>query len=169
MGAGKGKSRRSQTNKSHLSSQTTATEALLSGQWTTCKYEKWQEFVKDSGLVKTQIAKYYLGEINRELAAFEYEKILAEMFADAVAVAALVLPDKYEINDLKFAVKQTTYDHQVLVTLKDGTEVNTLRFSFDLGKERMMYYQIHYLFNEVSNGLNQIENELISAKTSSKK
>ena|ERR1035437_6652014 len=94
MGAGKGKSRRS------LSVSAPAAQKVEA---VTLQRETWKNFVKSSGLENTNLYDYYLGAGNRQASdAAQYEKIVTELFSDAVSVGAILLPEPYQADDFRF-------------------------------------------------------------------
>jgi hypothetical protein len=94
MGGGKGKSRR--VRSVTLSSQPAQ---VLTEKWT-----EWQEFVWGSKMGDVQLHEYYLGTAPEELTSEDYEKLLTELFSDAVAVGAIALPDPYRPDDFAFRI-----------------------------------------------------------------
>ena len=81
MGAGRGKTRRAQA------------VVILSGlKKVIFDEEKWNEFLKTSKLTDVKLSQYYLRGVSCRTGV-EYEKVFNELFADAVAVNAIVLPE----------------------------------------------------------------------------
>jgi hypothetical protein len=64
----------------------------------------WAEFMKLSGLRKVNLHEYYLGSPSPDASTAEYQKIITELFEDAVAVGALILPPPYKTKDFLFQV-----------------------------------------------------------------
>ena len=71
-------------------------------------YEKWAEFLEKSGLRNVKACKYYLGRDEHWTAYSEEEhsRLITDLFADAVTVGALELPDPYVAHDFKFRVRR---------------------------------------------------------------
>ena len=67
---------------------------------------KWRDFLLDSGLDYTKLYRYYLkrGSLPMPSQA-EYQTLLDELFADAVDMDVIVLPDQYTREDFKIVVK----------------------------------------------------------------
>ena len=127
MGSGRGKTRRAKTG--IFPSSTTK-----SG-FPTATYEpaKLEEFLRRSAVADVNTYEYYLGPerayapVNeRQRPDVDHEKVLAEVFADAVEVGAIVLPDSYATEDFSFRmvddVNDNVYDRQFDVVLKDRPE-----------------------------------------------
>jgi hypothetical protein len=109
MGAGQGKTRRAQAVASKPSERTVACEALY-------KAEVWAEFIRNAGIDGLRLQQYYLGHplaSSQQVSDQEYETILAGLFADAVTVGAIVLPDPYKIEDFQFKVGSHTRGRRV--------------------------------------------------------
>ena len=67
--------------------------------------EKWEEFVVNSRIGDVNMHNYYAdGKIDSSsaLAHTLYSRVLSELFADGVAVGAVVLPDDYVPADFVF-------------------------------------------------------------------
>ena len=92
MGSGQGKARRAK-----------APIIAAQGQAT---YQKspWDEFLRDNELMSVGVAQYYLGYRPQVPTKVEYNKVLNEIFADLVAVGAIVLPGSYLAKDFRFAL-----------------------------------------------------------------
>jgi hypothetical protein len=103
MGAGKGKNKRAQALKAVAKSRP-ALEVFLrnSMQNEFMNHGNWDEFVNKTG--RAPLQQYYLGGEKESLSDEDYEKILAELFSDAVTVGAIILPDRYEAEDLTIKV-----------------------------------------------------------------
>src|ERR1039458_2233951 len=93
MGAGQGKTRRAQQ------AQPANKEAVHN------KPEKWEEFIKNSGLTSAKLHQYYLKNTPKPLTHEDYNKLMNELFADCVAVGAITLPNPYEAKDFEFKVR----------------------------------------------------------------
>src|ERR1035437_3757109 len=67
---------------------------------------KWRDFLHDSGLDYTKLYRYYLkrGSLPTPSQA-EYQTLLDELFADAVDMDVVVLPDQYTREDFKIVVR----------------------------------------------------------------
>jgi hypothetical protein len=79
----------------------------------------WYEFVKNSGLKKVSLHEYYLGYASRQLTDKEYEKLLTELFRDAVVLGVIVLPTSYTAEDFQFEVAS-----QAKVILRNKPELS---------------------------------------------
>ena len=93
MGAGKGKARRGQVTVS-------SGEAIFA-----MDMNKWQDFVSGSGLEGVTLREYYVEDFTVNALGISpgaYTKIIAEIFADAVAIGAIVLPKPYKADDFEF-------------------------------------------------------------------
>lgn len=82
--------------------------------------DKWEDFVSAANVGSVKVAQYYLGRPapshrvvvfgDRNVIALadmsneDYGNIIAGLFADAVEVGALVLPDEYDVGDFSFKV-----------------------------------------------------------------
>ena len=113
MGSGKGKTRR--TSGLQPGSRITSGAPQLRAQtqkttWSPPPYiyedsfDKWTEFVHDSGLEGTNYFKYYLGDdysVNNSATwtVPNMEKAFNELFEDAVAIGAIELPQSYVAED----------------------------------------------------------------------
>jgi hypothetical protein len=105
MGAGKGKARRARMMPSEAPSKNKAI---------TYKQGRWFEFLESNKLKKVGLYKYYLGEgaiMDRGGVARagkgwnddDHEKVVTELFADAVEVGMITLPEDYEVEDFEFS------------------------------------------------------------------
>src|ERR1035437_6915780 len=67
---------------------------------------KWNDFVNGAGLERMRMDRYYLGgALPRNLTKrtkLGCEKLLTNLFADAILVGAVVLPDPYNYEDFTF-------------------------------------------------------------------
>ena len=62
---------------------------------------RWDRFVADSGLHDKSLYGYYLGNVPDYPDEAENEKVLAELFADAVDLGAITLPSPYKVEDFQ--------------------------------------------------------------------
>lgn len=116
MGAGKGKSNRVST-----STGATVSAALLN-------WARWEEFASDSDTANVFLYEYYLGNyprkathvLNRKYTRAQEEEVVAELFADAASVGAVLLPSPYTPEDFEFKMiqDQIRQNQQVSVILK---------------------------------------------------
>ena len=71
--------------------------------------QKWNEFVTSGGLRKVPLNKYYLesgfGGSGSAYPA-KCEEVLSELFADAVAIGAVVLPAPYTVDNFRVWVNR---------------------------------------------------------------
>ena len=98
MGSGRGKTRRSQTARPQLGVQTSTPP----GERVIQDWKKWVEFVKNDGLGEVNVYEYYLGREPWQATHLQSAKVAAELFADAVALGAVVLPSPYKAEDFIF-------------------------------------------------------------------
>ena len=116
MGSGKGKTRR-------VGAAATRADLVVFEQ------SLWQDFVSDSGLGDTPLAQYYLGRNVRRYKGSEFERVLNELFADAVAVGAITLPPSYRAEYFIFAVEEKDKfpkdecDYYTTVLSRNGAKV----------------------------------------------
>ena len=71
---------------------------------TSLEKTKWAKFVKKGKLQNMNVYHYYLGRTPGQVSEAEREKILDELFKDAVAVGALLLPRDYEAKDFRLSI-----------------------------------------------------------------
>lgn len=106
MGSGKGK-----TNRAH---------ALPVARWALDYDEaKWDKFVANTGGKDVNFYQYYLGKTSKTYTDAEHEQTIAELFHDAVAAGAIILPSPYKVND--FGLKMSSdpgFTRKVDVILK---------------------------------------------------
>src|ERR1035437_9527614 len=96
MGSGKGKVRRSQAG---------IKAAPPSLQKTWCDASKWVEFIEDNGLEDGLLYEYYLGANAAKCSGdAATAKVFSELFADAVTVGAINLPEPYVAADFEFQI-----------------------------------------------------------------
>ena len=62
---------------------------------------RWDRFVTDSGMQNKSLYGYYLGYCPDYPDEAENEKVLAELFADAVDLGAITLPSPYKLEDFQ--------------------------------------------------------------------
>ena|ERR1035437_9945264 len=109
MGAGQGKTRR--VNATRLPSAA-------------YQLREWQGFVEDIELTGIMTYEYYLGRKgDRGRTLQERNKVVAEVFSDAVAASAIVLPAPYEADDFEFQLSDTqdhaSWAQQLKIVLKN--------------------------------------------------
>src|ERR1035437_3437467 len=108
MGSGKGQARRTQV--------VYQTQPALT---VPCDQDKWLKFVQESGLTGVKVYKYYLGEkAKKTYTDAEHGKVLAELFADAVAVGAVALPKPSTLADFEFLVDSSSQNPRMNIRLK---------------------------------------------------
>src|ERR1039458_1220389 len=98
MGSGQGKQRRTRAVASRKSA----------GSLKAVKYDhaKWEEFVICNGLKSVRVYEYYIGRgISHHDSDAERNKVVNELFADAVEVGAIFLPSSTKVEDFQFDVK----------------------------------------------------------------
>src|ERR1039458_5086384 len=110
MGSGAGKTRRTRASSSPFweKSKRKAVPAFHE--------DRWEAFVNDGKLSNISLWKYYLGNKSEWVKRYSYENLATELFADAVAVGAITLPDPYEANDFQFASSVST--NEMVLRLK---------------------------------------------------
>src|ERR1035437_4932500 len=96
---------------------------------------EWTRFVNSSGLEKINLHEYYLGEELLQITNDDYAKLLTELFADAVAVGAIVLPRLYKAEDFLFEVSPDphTFQQKAELSLRSAP-----------GRKEFFYYFSHY-------------------------
>jgi hypothetical protein len=67
-------------------------------------YEKWDEFIRGTGLRGVGVREYYLGEDVVSASDVEVQKVFTELLADAVSVGAVVLPVPYTVASFEIRV-----------------------------------------------------------------
>ena len=121
MGAGQGKMRR--VLRPGLESGAQAKAAVNRASFDRAK---WEKFVAESGLERVRISDYPLGR-DAEVTVLlitPHQKMVTELFQDAVAVGALTLPDAYGAEDFQFNVDGVMPNYQMYVSLKAGTRMH---------------------------------------------
>src|ERR1035437_71296 len=78
------------------------------------QYRKWVEFSRDNGLDKLDLSEYYLGKKVAAPSDEQYVELLSSMFADGVAVSAVVLPGAHSVEDFEFSTYGRRHDNHVL-------------------------------------------------------
>ena len=115
MGSGKGKNRRAQAPSATSNPETTEHVAYDA--------DKWREFTNSEGLWGMRVYDYYLGEGNdRYPTKKEYEKVMSELFQDAVDVGAFSLPSPYKAKDFVFQALtdvSRTEEQEIKISLKN--------------------------------------------------
>jgi hypothetical protein len=112
MGSGKGKSRRSRAVISHAGGASAAPQLKTKAASSTpanmegAKFDelKWEEFVNNNVNSSTKLFKYYLGDNTPGANQDVHALVAVELFFDAVAVGAIVLPDSYAADDFEFSI-----------------------------------------------------------------
>ena len=126
MGSGRGKTRRAQQVQHATDSAPGAFTHM------TVDEEKWDNFTRNCDLANLGIYNYYLGQKApltifqvQELAADEHMKIVRELFADAVSVGAITLPEPYKAEDFELQ-PSPDYDDEVLIKMKGNPELTKI-------------------------------------------
>src|ERR1017187_7003246 len=126
MGSGKGKMRRVGSACCNLEDQPVIATSEVAGVVTE-KWAQWQQFTWGSSSADVSLHEYYLGHAPEDITDEEYEKLLAELFADAVVVGAIALPDPYKPADFSFRIINSKIGFSKIVdaeiTLKNNPEV----------------------------------------------
>ena len=139
MGAGKGQTRRVQGRVSGVRHAPVKTKAT---KWVKVKFNRseWAQFLKDSRLANVNIYKYYLGSIPSKITFEDYDKVLTELFADAVEVGAVVLPEPYKAADFRLEAASNLWE--VLISRAVFTphekHVSPCRLRYRLRKNAIM-------------------------------
>src|ERR1022692_21084 len=117
MGSGKGKSRRAKASAGtadHVAYNTS----------------KWRKFTNSEGLWGMRVYDYYLGEGNdRYPTKEEHEKVMGELFRDAVDVGAFTLPSPYKAEDFVFQILMDgdrTQEQEVRINVKDNPSIGAV-------------------------------------------
>src|ERR1017187_8346567 len=119
MGSGKGKTRRAQAVARPTKPKVKAAVHHP---------EKWEEFIRAAGLEDVKVYDYYLGQrSSHSNSNLERSRVATELFEDAVAVGAIVLPKPYVIGDFKVA------HHSGGISIRLGLETQWLNTSYHLG------------------------------------
>jgi hypothetical protein len=85
---------------------------------------KWEEFALSDGVDAARVDEYYLGGIQSfRLDAADYETVYKELFQDAVAVGAIVLPPSYVSEDFEFRVNLEDKRPEVRIALLSNPQV----------------------------------------------
>ena len=125
MGAGQGKSRRTQIVSAGAKTQIAAAGAKTVLALPVLDDKKWEQFVHSSELETVNVYQYYLGR--NDLPRYnndEHRKVAKELFEDAVAVGALNLPSSYNVDDFEFIkVRTNTWDTQMKIVLKNEPDL----------------------------------------------
>ena len=96
MGAGRGKTKRSQSG---ARPEAAATAKLY--KQAKVDATKWKQFLKNAKLEHVSLQDYYVKDANAS-ADERMELIVNELLADLTAVGAVVLPEPYQIADFHF-------------------------------------------------------------------
>src|ERR1035437_4813039 len=102
MGSGRGQMRRTQVSIATAHGQKAFIEASR---------RRWAEFVLASGLSEVKLHQYYLGRgfvasADPRKIVEDALKLVAELFADMVAVGVVSLPSSQEVDDFQLMVYQ---------------------------------------------------------------
>ena len=119
---------------------------------------KWIRFVRASKLEKLTLKQYYLPNVSAKPTAAEYELLATNLFADAVAVGALVLPDTVSVEDFRF-IAQRFSPEEVKIRRKVSSpggsfwvfDLDTLRRTI-----RMSSMNIPTLFRGIARGIDEL-------------
>src|ERR1035437_2896066 len=126
MGSGKGQTRRAQT--------ATLEETIPQGfQGASYNGKKWADFMDSSECRAVPLYEYYLGfpEKIADYTLEEEEKVVTELFLDALHVGAIVLPQPHVADDFRFVCSAGSIPEkggrQVRVVLKSHPDLEGLR------------------------------------------
>ncbi len=168
MGSGQGKSRRGQVVSPRLEAQASTRTPVPAAQrrnhLAVFQEQKWAEFLKKSDLEGTTIIKYYLGSVPKTLVEADYEKMITELFADAVTVGAILLPVQYRhpapytVEDFVFTVSPDDLGTTTLaIRFKDKTLWKPIaRFNVNSYLKGVLMPVATYTLSEVARGVNQL-------------
>jgi hypothetical protein len=129
MGAGRGKTRRASAVLANPTPEMRSEQVL-------CRPDEWDAFVSNVRLRKDNLHRYYLGEEPLQVTHEDYAKILTELFADAVQVGAIVLPEGYNAESFQLAVIHDEYTAQMKAELSLKSQPSRKEF---------IYYFSHYI------------------------
>ena len=91
---------------------------------------KWAEFINGSGLGRMSLHQYYLNPVHLQLTDYDFEELSQNLFADAVAVGAIVIPQPYAADDFEFFCEQTNYGRGLNICLQGGRETQLFHLSY---------------------------------------
>ena|ERR1035437_2933334 len=110
MGAGQGKTRRA-------SGLQPTTEPAVIG--TMVDERAWKTFVAQSLPPSTKLFSYYLGKDAATSESIDYQKLVSELFADAVAVGAVLLPAPLTADKFEFSTYRNSGREQLTIRAAD--------------------------------------------------
>ena len=105
MGSGQGRTRRSRAATARLNAPAASSPSDVPTRGAVFNRQKWQVFLRESDLEGMSLHKYYLGKKDSHVPDYQLEKVVTELFADAVEVGAIILPSPYKPADFEFKVK----------------------------------------------------------------
>ena len=79
----------------------------------------WREFLESHDLEDVMVADYYSVNHDGLFAAEDHEKIIENVFADMVAVGAIVLPEQYAVEDFRFEMLDNDSEMLSVTTKKE--------------------------------------------------
>jgi hypothetical protein len=176
MGAGKGKTRRGRSERAGLEGRSdraqlatavaklrrtraTAAAAKLTAEW---EPSKWAEFLQTGKLGRVKLANYYLGKgAPRDLDNAQSELVATELFKDAVAVGAVVLPDSHVAEDFEFKILNDAFGVEyVNIALKSHPELRTAwttdTYYLADGGVAMGARDLEYFFGQMIQGVDSL-------------
>src|ERR1035437_548430 len=120
--------------------------------------KKWYEFThRDDKAMSASVARYYLGPG----APLNYEKIAHELFADALAVGAIVLPSAYEEGDFEFVIITGQFRQKERLSVRfkarpGGACTNRFRPNIFFDKTRMVDGRLNQAVAQIYRALREL-------------
>ena len=170
MGSGKGKTRRALGSQpgSRITSAPvpkglvkgtkgtetrTTTPAEVRSDW-----PKWYVFIRENSLGDVRLYDYYLGQIPTFPATpKECERVCKNVFADFVAVGALILPTPYAADDFEFHMGADSSLHINIRGNETTTQLLNIDYFLSAGKT-MGDYDISYAIGRMTKAIRYILN-----------
>ena len=154
MGSGKGRSRRSRSDKAR------GTQApVLQG---SLDWQKWSDFVNSSGLKNVSLYKYYIGKESEQCSDAEHEEMLSELITDAVTVGAVQLPSPYVPEDFVFKLEGTGSMgfRQARIMLRSQPKLilagNGLQYYYVKRCRTLLHSNTNFVLGRIINGIDSL-------------
>jgi hypothetical protein len=96
---------------------------------------KWGLFVQRSGSEGVTLNRYYLDKPEEDLIASDYEKVVTELFADMIAVKAIILPRLYAAADFQFEIVSVQGYDTMQISLNGKRVAHVPGLKIDLGPD----------------------------------
>jgi hypothetical protein len=149
MGSGKGQTRRAQTK-------------FPAGEETLTDMAKWDEFTRSIGMEEVNLYEYYLEEKPDRQDDSAREKVVNELFTDAITVGAISLPIPYTPNDFELKVKRYNQSSSGLhITLKNQPNLETFHNNTIIGLRHDIgvgHAHVKVFFERVVRAINELVN-----------